>query len=349
MIKNEHTVYANGVHGNRIWKIHSEGNVIHIFANGAHFTEVINKGMAGRTIEQQVELRVNARVRNKLDQGFVYDVSKVSNMPVNQLGTFMPMLAERLDKQKNFSYDGGVYGQYKLNGHRNLMNSDISYTRGGKETTTIRDIEKTQNLPYGMTVDGELYCHGYPLQTIASWARRKQPNTDKLKYYVYDIIIEDEPNMPFADRFELLQKVIKLNDRVILTPTFKVSSAEETRNHFLEARDGKYEGLILRPEGGTYQVGKRSKKLLKVKHYEDEEFEVVGAHLSERSGLPVFDLITDKGIPFKATIHGPHPQKFAIYKNIERHIGRKVTCEFESYTLDGKPSQAVATGWESDK
>lgn len=348
MKKNEHTVYANGVHGNRMWKIHSEGNVIHIFANGAHFTEVIKEGKAGRTLDQQVELRVNARVRNKLDQGFVYDVNNVSSMPVNQLGTFMPMLAERLDKQKNFQYKN-VWGQPKLNGHRNLMNSDISYTRGGKETTTIRDIEKTQNLPYGMTVDGELYCHGYPLQTIASWARRKQPNTDKLKYYVYDIIIEDAPELNFKERFDILQEIIKPNERVILTPTFKVESTEDTNKFFHGYRADGYEGLILRPEDQLYAVGKRSKKLLKVKHYEDEEFEVVGAHLSERSGLPVFDLITDKGIPFKATIHGPHPQKFAIYKDIERHIGRKVTCEFESYTLDGKPSQPVAIGWESDK
>ena len=347
---NMHTLYAVGVHGTRVWSIWSEGNVIHMFANGANFTETVKEGLAGRTIEQQVELRVNARVRNKLDHGFVYDEKDLSDSPVNQLGTYLPMLAERYDKQKYVDFTD-MWGQPKLDGHRCLANNEIVYTRRGKEINTVPEIFNQLKLPYGISTDGELYCHGQHLQTIASWAKRRQKDTDRLQYWTYDLIIEDDKNLSFEERFKILREIIEscnVDERIVIVPTRKIISPKETISSFISLRHKGYEGLILRPSGGKYEIGKRSKKLLKVKHYEDEEFEIINVHLSRQSELPVFDLKTKEGKLFKATVHGDRSHKFYVYKNKERYIGKLVTCEFANYTIEKIPFQPVAIRFKED-
>lgn len=345
-MNNHHVVYANGVHGTRTWEIWSEGNVIQIRANGSKFTEVINLGLAGRTLEQQVELRVTARVRNKLDHGFVYDKDKVSSLPVNQLGFYLPMLAERLDKQKRVDWTN-MNGQPKLDGHRCLTNPNIMYSRRGKEINTIPEIHYSLDLPKEITVDGELYCHGQALQTIASWAKRKQPNTAKIEYWIYDCIVEGSPNMPYSERYKIIQDIVEscLNEKVKLTPTFPIADMEEALKMFKHCRKYKYEGLILRPDNQIYEIGKRSKKLLKVKHYEDDEFDVFDITLSKQ-GTPVLHMKAKNGLDFKATAPGNMMEKMHAYNNKEDYIGKqRVTCEYANLTLKGIPFQPVATRW----
>ena len=81
MKRNEITLYGKGVFGTNVWKIWSEENIIHIMANGQRYNEVITEGKQSRTIEDQVKLRIEARVRNKMDGGFKKSI--LANVPAH--------------------------------------------------------------------------------------------------------------------------------------------------------------------------------------------------------------------------------------------------------------------------
>lgn len=344
--ENYKKLYASGAHGTRVYEIWSEGHTIVMIANGAKYEETIEEGKAGRSLEEQVQLRINARVRSKMDHGFVENESDIRDSLTNQMGYAMPMLADHLKNQRNFT-DEMVYIQPKMDGHRCLTNSRESYSRGGKPIDCIGDLTSRLKTPDGMTFDGELYYHGVPLQTISSWAKRYQPNTEKLEYHIYDIIIEDEMDMPFKQRFDILSQLVKGIPRIVQVPTHLIHT-ELCHDYFKEFRNSGFEGAIVRTLDSQYQIGKRSKGLLKIKHYEEAEFPVVDIEVN-RLGWAILWCEAPNGKLFKATAPGTVHEKMriaALDKN--DFIGRLVTVEYANYTKEGKPFQPVATRWRDD-
>ncbi len=344
MKTNEQVLYAKGAHGVKVYKIWSESNTIHILANGALYKEEVSEGKAGRSLETQIMLRINSRVQNKLDNGFVYDRDNIPEQPTNQLGFVMPMLAQRYDNVKNF-FDETVFIQPKLDGHRCLVNDETAYTRRGKEINTLGSLMHRLNLPKGVTLDGELYLHGTPLQTIASWSKRYQKNTEKLQYHVYDLIIEDDLTMSCKDRLKLLNHIVKTSERIKVVPTSLIN-IEDVKPMFDQHRKQGYEGSIIRTLEGKYSIGKRPKDLLKVKHYFDDEFQCFGAQKS-RFGWAIFWFKAKNGKEFKATAPGPVAEKIKAWEISNTFIGKWCTIEYACLTKDGKPFQPVATRWRN--
>lgn len=343
MKANHVKLYGNGAYGVRVWEIWNEENTIHIIGNGTEYTETVTEAKGGKTLEQQVVLRMQARIRNKLASGFKHTREELGDTNTNQLGFVMPMLAQHSKDQRAINFND-CFVQPKLDGHRCLVNSSDAYTRGGKIIDTIPEIQDELSVPEGVTLDGELYYHGVPLQTVASWAKRRQPDTLKLQLHVYDIIIE---GVPYRERLRMLQEMVPETQFTTLVPTFRFNPEFTPGHYWRMMRDNDYEGAILRPGSGLYEPGKRSKSLLKVKKRFDDEFECVDV-IPDKVGHGKLIIKTARGQEFKTVAPGDHYQKRQTLENKEQYIGRFVTCEYAELSLDGIPQHCVAIRWRKD-
>jgi len=347
-------LYKKSAHGKlQIWSIRSQGDEIIITwgeDGGRQQTQVesIDYGLAGRTLDEQILSRVNSRVNGKLDQGYVQDRAyALMNKPVNRLGLKKPMLAASFDSVRDIDFSTSVM-QCKYDGHRCLINRDgddyQAYSRNGKPIETIYEIMeavKQINLPDGYTLDGELYHHCSPLQTITSWVKRRQSMTQYLSYIVYDLITPDAKFYP-----QRLQELLKLNIKrpIKLAPT-DISIVEDRIPNMLDKSiDAGYEGLILRRDGFPYEDGKRSKGLVKIKRWMDDEFKVISIKQS-KEGYAVLKCIMDSGVTFDATAPGTMDDKFDIWRDREQWIGKFVSIQYANLTKDGKPFHPIATMW----
>jgi ATP-dependent DNA ligase len=208
--------------------------------------------------------------------------------------------------------------------------------------TSIGHIIDSMIIPEGVTLDGELYHHGTHLQTISSWVKRKQASTFKLKYICYDAIVPGN----YMDRLAIL-KTIQLGDNAVLAQTTVGGTTYAGINQMLaEARRLGYEGLIIRPHGYQYEDGKRSKGLIKVKTWMDEEFRVVRIEAST-DGWAVLRcaLNDDTGRTFGVSAPGDIPTRERVLTNKQEYIGKSVKVEFACYTVEKKPFHPVAICW----
>jgi len=130
-------------------------------------------------------------------------------------------------------------------------------------------MESLEKLPNGL-FDGELIVPGKRAYGVTELA-----NSSELVYVIFDVINmegEDYTDLPYDTRHFCLAKSItpiydanSPTDPVQLAQTVNVNSMIEVcklRDQIWE-RDG--EGLILKRRNATYQIGKRSRHLVKVK------------------------------------------------------------------------------------
>lgn len=348
------TLYRSNKLGVGTWRIWAEGNVVKMahstVSGGAEVfhEEVVPIGLAGRTLEQQVISRVQSRINRQRDRGYVDSHEIASTQPVlNTLNLPPPMLAKKLDDLR--VWPGKVIVQPKLDGFRCLVTrrpdgSVICYSRQGKELDALRHIATAfeGTLPDGIILDGEIYRHGTPLQTIASLAKKAQPGTEKLVLHVYDSISRDM----FPDRYADAATAVAVaaSDRVVVVPNQVAKTANEVWDYFEDFRVHGYEGAMVRIPSSPYESGTRSSGLLKVKAREDAEFEVTGV-VEGSDGLGVLVCKMPSGRTFRTLAPGPHDQKRFVFVHRDQFIGRRVTVEYANLTNDGIPFHPVATRW----
>lgn len=330
--------------------------------------ESIDFGKAGRSQDEQIESRINSRCNKQIDKGYVDDIDVARTMkPMNRLGFSKPMLAKKsedVDLKKMMSKT--FFLQRKLDGNRCLIHNDgtglVAYTRNGKEYKTLSHIldPLVDIIPAGYTLDGELYIHGTSLQTIVSWAKRKQPNTAKLQYHVYDLISDEG----FEARYNELRGLFAASNdklypstRLVLATKYDPESGPNLGGNPVDlaellkvAREEKYEGLMFRSdytlERGVfkkvgYEDGKRSGSLIKIKEWDDEEFRVVGISASA-DGWAILHCHNPNGVQFTVSCPGDMQFKRYVLANKEKYIGKKVTVQFAYWTEDNQPFHPVA-------
>lgn len=347
---NNHDLYCKDAKGKlRVWSIWSIGNTIHFeygLANGQKIndSEIVAGGLAGRSIEEQVESRVSSRCSKKKDAGYVYSIENaLQNKRVNKLGLAKPMLAHRIEKIKSYEYNE-TYLQKKYDGHRCLISNQagelIAYSRNGKVISTIDHILDGIKIPENCTIDGELYHHGTPLQTIGSWAKKQQPDTKKLKFICYDYISDE----CYSKRFSFISN-LDLGQYSEIAHTALLIGEFDYISLLIKAIADGYEGLIMRPTGFSYEDGKRSKGLIKIKQWCDDEFTV---HRITKSvdGHAILHCFCNRGL-FRVTAPGTHSEKAHIANNQEKYLGRTVTIQYANFTKDGVPFHPVAKAWRS--
>lgn len=354
-LQNYHQLFRNAKHGISRWTIWSEGDTIYFESESkigdtpTKYFEHVPAGKASRSLDEQIKSRVDSRISNKLDNGYVYTKEEATKPLTNTLGLYKPMLAVKYRDVKGLKIEN-CYIQPKLDGHRCIMTNQESeitcYSRAGKLIHTMDHIIRELDLPEGITTDGELYHHGTPLQTISSWAKRLQANSAKLKYFIYDIIDE---SMCYEERLDMLRQIGRYNPHVSICPTKKVSDIPNFNltSYLRNTINSGYEGLILRPSDSNYEIGRRSKGLIKVKALEDDEAKVIGVTAS-KDGWGILHCRAKNGQIFKMSAPGTIPQKRHVLENIEDYIGKQVTYEYSMLTNDKKPFHAVALRWRED-
>jgi len=341
----------------RIWKIKVIGERL-IIEYGAMFgklskvIEQVPKGLAGRSISCQVRSRMNSRINKQLAKGYFISTEEATkNFGKNELKSYKPMLAQQFNKQTIVDTTGALL-QMKLDGNRMLVTKQdgviTAYTRNGKPVTTLDHItERLGWIREGQTVDGEVYVHGMPLKDINSRIRRKQEGTTDLQYHIYDTV-SDKPfverflNLPNSDVFATSSE--PTNHTVQLVKTYAVDSEADTEALFLNARRKGYEGLIMRLDGYGYEVGKRSKGLLKIKHRYDAEYKVIGVEVG-RGGIGILVLELPNGKVVKGVAPGSKPSKIAVATNPDFYIGKLCTCSFAYLTDYGIPFHLTCDAW----
>lgn len=340
----------------RIWSIWSDGDYImmeHGLLGGEiqENSEPVHFGLQNRTKAEQIAMRIKSRVNKKLDQGSCRTQQEaLTGSTKNLLGYQRQMNAQSL-KTVSATPQGGVYIQLKLNGHRCSIVNDNgtikAYSKGGKPITSIPEILSELKIPKGKTLDGELYHHGTPLQTIGSWVKRRQENTLKLRFMCFDVMMDG--NSKKRDKF--LRKKVKFGEKSEYIETTYFKGYVDVIPLLKKALSDGFEGLILRKKEAVYEYGKRSHNILKVKRkitsgtkdsfMIDDEFLVVNIKAS-KDGWAVLMCETESGVKFNMSAPGTVPEKTEILKNKNDYIGKHIRAEFEGYTKSKKPVEAVA-------
>lgn len=347
------TLYRKHVNGMGDWQIFAVNNIIYIShatnIGGARVehTEEVTLNQSGRSMSEQIDLRINSRIKRMKDRGYKETIEEAMvSSTSNQLGFHRPMLAKPIDKISNINYKNAIL-QRKLDGHRCMttMEDDIyAYSRQGNLIPAITHIlpHLRKRLPQGVTIDGELYAHGVPLQTIGSWVKREQPNTYNLSYVLYDLVSSES----YKDRHaELTAIMAGINcPNIIVLGYEDYVDLEHQMALMRKVRAAKFEGLMLKQDGFGYEIGKRSSSIAKIKEFEDAEFRVVGFEKSSE-GWAVCVCEAPNGRTFGVAAPGTKPDKFEVWDNQGHYMHRILTVEFAYYTEDGVPFQPVAKCW----
>lgn len=326
--------------------------------------EDIDDGKAGRDQDEQIESRFNSRINKQLDKGYVENIDIARTMkPVNRLGFSKPMLAKKQeDVDINKMKTKPFFLQYKLDGNRCLVHEGVdkltAYTRNGKEFLTLEHITKHLEgvLPTGVTLDGELYIHGVPLQTIVSLVKRKQVRTEDVEYHVYDIISDE----PFSIRYNRLGAILSdvvskpnVPIKLVKATAYAPNSPIDLGVLLKAARDRNYEGLMFRSDfklvrgqfqAAGYEDGKRSGSLIKFKDWESDEFEVVNI-IPSKDDWARLVCSNPRGENF--TVSCPGEMAFKRYVLDCKHMfkGKKVTVQFAYWTKAGTPFHPTAVAF----
>jgi DNA ligase-1 len=89
-----------------------------------------------------------------------------------------------------------------------------------------------------------------------------------------------------------------------------------------------------------YEVGKRSKYLLKNKSFQDAEFEILDIveGVGNKGGMAGFMIVKNvDGSTFKSNIKGDRDYCRMLLENKENFIGKLATIKFFNLTPDGVP------------
>lgn len=316
--------------------------------NGAKQQQIedVELNQSGRSLKEQVFLRMESRINKQKDKGYCDTIEEArASIGLNASKLLKPMLAQVYDGHKS---NKSGFWQYKYNGHRCLITRQgdelIAYSRNGKPINTVNHIFEGLDIPECATLDGELYIHGKPLQTISSIVRRIQPANKELTYIVYDQILVKSN---FDKRMSDLHGY-KLSKNTIVAPTFEsYGPGFATNEQIKRIQNLGYEGLMFRDNDKPYEPGKRSSQLLKVKMRLDMEVMVVRISPSKDSWAILHCLTPDKK-DVSVTAPGTMEQKYEIYKNAHAYIDKMLNIEFAEFTKDGVPFHPVAIAFRDD-
>lgn len=331
---------------------------------------IIEKGKAKRSVLQQVELEYNSLVKKALDKGYkkLSDLTKtkhdvitaseldeiVPKIKTDASGNIKPQLAKSSKDCTINIFEKPMYCSRKIDGVRCLLvwnrkeQRVNSVSRGGGDydipTEHLRNdrliISLFKENP-NLILDGEIYVHGWSLQRISGTARLKthEERCNKLEYWIYDIADESKT---FEERLEYLEYLkelfddsekIKIVDHVLLEGWVQIK-----KYHDKFVSEG-FEGLVARKPDKKYGPGKRSSDWIKVKDYQDDEFEITGISDGLRPEDMCFVLKTKSGKEFKAKPLGDRELKYEYLENWKSYVGKKATVKFFNYSEEGIPTQ----------
>lgn len=191
-----------------------------------------------------------------------------------------PMLAKTYD-----GWPGPGYAQPKLDGIRCIADVNGLWTRQGQPIVAVPHIHAALAPLFAadpdLILDGELYNHDLreDFGAISSIVRKKNPTAAQLEkaaevmqYHVYDMVA---PHSVFSIRTARVRELLnELNCGWILpVSTLRCETSNEADVIYGETCAAGYEGGMYRLDT-AYELGRRSKSLLKRKEFITKEFRV---------------------------------------------------------------------------
>lgn len=340
--------------------------------------KIVERGKAGRSLLQQVQLETNHLVKEKLDKGYKeipndpksYTEKElkeiVGDYSTNQEGLLKPMLAKSETQITNRKiFDKEWYASRKINGVRTLV-----YYKDGELHTASRGggtnydfvlqhilihpklldcFKKHPNL----ILDSEAYKFGWTLNKISGICRTQKTayDGDPLELYVYDVVDVDKT---FEERLKVLNELSKELDILIfdpekeyeeeelkiqIIPHIKVSGWNNIKKlHDKWVSEG-WEGLVLRDPKKTYMPGARNQVMVKVKEYSDSEYKIVGLSEGLREEDMCFIMETEDGQQFNCKPVGDREQKQWYREHLDELIGKMATVKY--FEMSGKEGSSI--------
>lgn len=303
--------------------------------------EAKNVGRSNETtpLDQAIS-EINAGAQIKVDKLYVDEATLNGGSVEAAIGEQrpLPMLAHDFKKRgKNVEYP--LYVQPKLDGTRMVSDGRIGWSRMGKDyiPEVIAHL-KVENVI--QPLDGELMIphEDASFQESIRAIKKYRPETsEKLVYYVYDMIAE---GLSFEDRWRNLQTLAhSFPPSVRLAETLLVNSEEEMRAAYARFMLEGYEGLMIRSRQGQYKKKDRSPDLLKFKEMETDEFEIVGftQGRGKDEGTIIFSCRTPAGNTFQVRPKGTDEYRRDMYANGAEIVGKQLTVQYQNLSDDGIP------------
>lgn len=264
-----------------------------------------------------------------------------------------PMRAYPLDKKREAKLEGqGPFGvQRKYDGVRCMAylreDGTVRLMSRGGDDYELPHIEYQLDgmLFQGEVLDGELYLHGELLQDIRHLISE---GDERIEFHVYDMTeLKSEDKTPWAERNTNLEKWFEdYGDScpdIIPVPTTMVTTIQDAWALHDEYVAEGYEGGILRLLEGTYKMGSKSTKLLKLKAFEDAEFHIVG-HSVSRDGVLLWTCRQEDGLEFDVRPVGTMEYRAQLLKDADKYLGQMLTVKFLGRSADNKPLIGVGKG-----
>jgi DNA ligase-1 len=260
-------------------------------------------------------------------------------------GNAKPMLAKPVDWKK-VTYP--CYVQPKLDGVRCLMivksyhlTADITFlSRSGKEYTTLNHI-KDDVLNYiagseqEFILDGEIYSENLSFQEIVSAVKKQRPESLKLHFRAYDIVNDKKQHQRIEQVRELIDLIDSKYIQYVITITAAVKD-DVTHHHDKWVSEGN-EGAMIRHYNGIYGQGQRSSDLLKVKEFDETEFEFKCFEQGQREEDLIAVCETLEKKEFRAKMIGNKLSKATMQTECGELQGTQLTVKHFGWTTDGLP------------
>lgn len=260
-----------------------------------------------------------------------------------------PMLASDYNKSKNTNFP--VNTQPKLDGVRCLAYWENGVARlqsrsgGDYNVSHISDALKNI-LPRNIIFDGEIYYHGMSFQQISSAVKKPNENTAKLQLWVFDTQHTDSTFLKWKNRRKELDKLSAMtNDVIVFCPTHTAFRASDVRMFHDEYVKLGFEGAIVRDFESKYE-GKRSRGLMKLKLFIDDEFMITGHKVGTgaHDGCVIWKCVAKNGKTFDVVPSDTIDSRRAIADIASSKYGQMLKVKYFELTDGGLPRFPIGLG-----
>jgi len=336
---------------------HTEEGIVDgkISVNSPHFCERKNIGKKNETTaQQQAEVEAESKWEKKLKTGYAKSISEIDNVLFKK-----PMKGYKW-KEYSDKVIFPVYVQDKLNGVRYQAEQDASRSTGGEVFHTTPHIRKALEPIFkafpNIFIDGEAFNfsmreHLNRLVELVSVVIQPKDLTPELlsdsekivQFHVFDAYGFDDitEDTPWIYRYKALEKLIKkfAPKYVHILPYKVISNISDLLTELEKNAASKGEGLMIRWGDCPRKEGK-SKYMLKMKHFDDDEFEIVDIEEGNANWAGCAKAVICKlhkpstrgETTFRSNIKGDENWLRKLFQNKSKYIGEMATVEYQHYS-----------------